>query len=71
MGIVNDQLQSIDCGTQMEQAKRSGSGNTKTVNAIEHDKFCNFFKIPEQLCDAAFTQVIGEATPKILGEDTD
>ena len=56
---------------KVEQAKRSGSDNTKTVNAIEHDNFCNFFKIPEQLYDAAFTQVIGEATPKILGEDTD
>ena len=56
---------------KVEQAKRSGSDNAKTVNAIEHDNFCNFFKIPEQLYDAAFTQVISEATPKILGEDTD
>ena len=38
---------------------------------IECDNFCNFFKIPEQLYDAAFTQVIGEATPKILEKETD
>ena len=56
---------------KVEQAKRSGSDNAKTINAIEHDNFCNFFKIPEQLYDAAFTQVISEATPEILGEDAD
>ena len=56
---------------KVEQAKRSGADNAKTVNAIECDNFCNFFKIPEQLYDAAFTQVIGEATSKISGEDTD
>ena len=56
---------------KVEQAKRSGSDNAKTINAIECDNFCNFFKIPEQLYDAAFTQVISEATPKNLGEDTD
>ena len=56
---------------KVEQAKRSGSDNAKTVNAIEHESFCNFFKIPEQLYDVAFTQVIGELTPKILGKDTD
>ena len=56
---------------KVEQAKRSGSDSAKTINAIEHDNFCNFFKIPEQLYDAAFTQVIGKATPKNLGEDTD
>ena len=55
----------------VEQAKRSGSDNAKTVNTIEHENFCNFFKIPEQLYDAAFTQVISELTPKILGNDTD
>ena len=56
---------------KVEQAKRSGSDKAKTINAIEHDNFCNFFKIPEQLYDAAFTQVISGAAPKILGEDTD
>ena len=40
---------------KVEQAKRLGSDSTKTVNAIECDNFCNFFKIPEQLYDAAFT----------------
>ena len=29
------------------------------------------FKILEQLYDATFTQVIGELTPEILGNDTD
>ena len=29
-----------------------------------------FFKIPDQLYDAAFTQVVGESTPEILGNDT-
>ena len=56
---------------KVEQAKRSGSDNAKTINAIEHDNFCNLFKIPEQLYDAAFTQVINEATPKNSGEDAD
>ena len=44
--------------------------DAKTVNAIEHENFCNFFKIPEQLYDAPFTQVVGELTPGILGNDT-
>ena len=30
---------------KVKQAKRSGSDNAKTVNAIEHENFCNFFKI--------------------------
>ena len=56
---------------KVEQAKRSGSDNAKTVNAIECDNFCNFFKIPEQLYDAALTQVISEAMPKNPGEEAD
>ena len=56
---------------KVEQAKRLGSDNAKTVNAIECENFCNFFKIPEQLYDAAFTQAVGESTPEILGNDTD
>ena len=56
---------------KVEQAKRSGSDNTKTINAIECDNFYNFFKIPEQLYDAAFMQVVGEATPKNPREETD
>ena len=56
---------------KVEQAKRSGSDNAKTVNSIECESFCNFFKIQEQLYDAAFTQVVGELTPKISGKDTD
>ena len=56
---------------KVEQAKRSGADNAKTVNAIECDNFCNFCKILEQLYNVAFTQVIGEATSKISGEDTD
>ena len=54
---------------KVEQAKRSGSTVTKTVNAVEHENFINFFKIPEQLYDAAYTQVIREATPKTLGSN--
>ena len=56
---------------KVEQAKRSGSDNAKTINTIECDNFCNFFKIPEQCYDAAFTQVIGEATPKYPREEAD
>ena len=56
---------------KVEQAKMSGSDNAKTVNAIKHDNFCNFFKIPEQLYDAAFTQVISVSTPKISGKETE
>ena len=55
---------------KVEQAKWSGATDAKTINAIECENFCNFFKIPEQLYDAAFTQVVGELTPKILGNDT-
>ena len=55
---------------RIEQAKKSGSDNAKTINAIECESFCNFFKIPEQLYDAAYTQVISENTPKISGNDT-
>ena len=51
--------------------KQSGDANAKTVNAIECESFCNFVKIPEQLYNAAFTQVVGEFTPEILGNDTD
>ena len=56
---------------KVEQAKRSGSNNTKMVNAVECENFINFYKIPEQLYDAVYTQVISENTPKILGNDTD
>ena len=55
---------------KIEQVKWSGDANAKTVNAIEGESFCNFFKIPEQLYNAAFTQVIGELTPEILGNNT-
>ena len=56
---------------KIHQVKWSGDANAKTVNAIECQSFCHFFKIPEQLYDAAFTQVVGESTPKILGNDMD
>ena len=55
---------------KIKQAKWSGDANAKTANAIECENFCNFYKIPEHLYDTAFTQVIGESTPKILGNDT-
>ena len=41
------------------------------LNAVEHENFINFFKIPEQLYDTAYTQVIGGATHEILGNDSD
>ena len=44
---------------KIKQVKPSGDANAKTVNTIECENFCNFFKIPEQLYDAAFTQVGG------------
>ena len=56
---------------KIEQAKWSGSSDAKTINAIECENFCNFFKILEQLYDAAFTQLVGKSTPEILGNDTD
>ena len=55
---------------KVEQAKRSGSNNIKTVNAVECESIINLFKIPEQLYDAAYTQVIREVIPKILGNDS-
>ena len=56
---------------KVEQAKRLGSNNIKTVNAVECENFINLFKIPEQYYDGAYTQVIRETTPKILGNDSD
>ena len=56
---------------KIEQAKWSGSSDAKTINTIEYESFCNFFKIPQQLYNAAFTQVVGESTAKILGNDSD
>ena len=50
--------------------QQSGASDVKTVNAIECENFCNFFKIPEQLYHAAFTQVVGDSTPKTLGNDS-
>ena len=50
---------------KIEQVKCSGASDAKTINTIEHKNFCNSFKIPEQLYDAAFTQVFGELTPEI------
>ena len=55
----------------VEQVKWSGATDSKTINAIECENFHNFFKIPKQLYDAAFTQVVGESTPEISGNDTD
>ena len=55
---------------RIEQAKWSGLSDDKTINAIECENFCNFFKIPEQLYDVAFMQVVGESTSKILGNDS-
>ena len=55
---------------KIKQAKWAGNPNAKTVNAIECESFCNVFKIPEQLYDAAFMQVVGETTPKNLGSNT-
>ena len=56
---------------KIEQAKQAGDPNAKTINAIECESFCNFFKIPEQLSDASFTQIVAESTPEISGNDTD
>ena len=56
---------------KIEQVKWSGDANAKTINAIEHQSFSNFFKIPEPLYNAAFTQVVNELTPEISGNDTD
>ena len=55
---------------KIEQEKQSRDANAKTINTIECENFCNFFKIPEQLYDTDYTQVIGELTPKISGNDT-
>ena len=46
---------------RVEQARRLGA-DVKTVNAIEKESFINVLKIPEQLYDVAYTQVIGETT---------
>ena len=56
---------------KVEQAKQSGAENAKTVNAIDCKSFINFFSIPEQMFDAATSQVTREDTPEILGTSTD
>ena len=56
---------------KIEQVKWMGSSDAKTINGIECNYFCNFFKIPEQLYNAVFTQVVGVSTPKISGNDSD
>ena len=55
---------------KVEQAKRTGA-DIKSINAVECESFINIFKVPEQLYDAAYTQVIGETTPDIFGNDCD
>ena len=55
---------------RVEQAKRSGA-DVKTVNAVERESFINIFKIPEQLYDTAYTQVVRETTPEFFGSDSD
>ena len=50
--------------------KRSGA-DVKTVNAVERESFINIFKIPEQLYDTAYTQVVRETTSEILGSNSD
>ena len=55
---------------KVEQAKRMGA-DVKSINAVEHKSFINIFKVPEQLYDVAYTQVIRETTPEILGDDSD
>ena len=55
---------------KVEQAKRRGA-DVKSINAVEHKSFINIFKVPEQLYDAAYTQVIGETTPEISGDNSD
>ena len=54
---------------KVEQAKGMGT-NIKSINAVECESFINIFKVPEQLYDAAYTQVIGETTPKISENDS-
>ena len=39
--------------------------DVKSINAVECKSFINIFKVPEQLYDVAYTQVIRETTPKI------
>ena len=56
---------------KIKQVKRACDPNTKTINAIECESFCNIFRILEQLYNATFMQVVGETNPKILGNDTD
>ena len=55
---------------KVEQAKTMGA-DIKSINAVECESFINIFKVPEQLYDVAYTQVIRETTPEILGDDSD
>ena len=55
----------------MGQAKKTSADNTKTINAIEKDDFMWFFKVSENVYDAAMSQVNGETLSKILGNSSD
>ena len=39
---------------KIKQAKQSGDTNTKTINTIEHENFCNFFKISRTIVQHSF-----------------
>ena len=67
-GIFNAVTQLLS--EKIEQAKCLGFSDAKTINTIECENFCNFFKIPEQLYNAVLTQVVRESTPITLGNDS-
>ena len=51
---------------KLEQAKKAGLENAKTINAIERENFINCFNIPDQMYDAVMAQITGEAPPENL-----
>ena len=56
---------------KVEQTKKAGADNAKSINAFEKDNFTKFFNIPDNIYDVATTQINGEAIPKILGNTSD
>ena len=56
---------------KVEQAKKAGTDNAKTINAIEKDNFMQFFNVPKNVYEAAMSQVNGEAPPDNSGDSSD
>ena len=56
---------------KVDSARQSGITDIKTVNAVEKDNFMCIFNFPEDVCDSAWAQAIGEEDPESSGNLSD